>query len=167
VSGDRVPDHILEQTSLLADEAPPAPPEALAALIDEALELQGVIDSYEESLKAAKARFDLLRKTLIPDAMRHAKIVDASGHGKVSHHSGARIHLRHDLNAYVLAADKPSLIHWLKKEGHGDLVREEVHHSTLKAFCKERIENRATLPPQVKTSPETVAVITVPKSKGE
>lgn len=140
---------------------------ALAQLVDEALELDQVIDSYKESLKAAQERYDKLRKVLIPDAMRQAGLVDASGHGSFSHRSGAKLHLRHDLNAYVLAADKPKLFAWLREDGHGDLIREEVHSSTLRAFCKERVEDGATLPPWVQLSPETVAIIKVPKAKGE
>lgn len=153
------------QQSMLDTPLTSTAPDSLVQLIDEALELQGVIEGIKESLKAANERFDMLRKTLIPEAMRVAGMVDAAGHGKVSHRSGAKVHLRSELHAYVLAADKPRLMDWLRANGQQDLIKEDVHHSTLKAFCKERQEDGGALPPMVKVSPETVAVITLPKGE--
>jgi|SRR6266550_1596866 len=159
---------LIEQIALVQDEpmiTGTGQIDAVAQLVDEVLELKEVIDGYKEVLKAAEERYDTLRKTRIPEAMRHAGLVDAAGHGKLSHHSGARVHLRQDLNAYVLAADRSQLFTWLRAEGHGAMIQETVNHQTLKAFCKEQKENNGLLPDFIKTSPETVAVITVQKKE--
>ncbi len=50
----------------------------------------------------------------------------------------------------VLKADKPEVMKWLKENGHGDIVKEDVNASTLKAFVVGLREEGFPLPPLIR-----------------
>lgn len=46
----------------------------------------------------------------------------------------------------VLAQDRPELFEWLKNKEAGDLIKETVHHGTLRAFLADYMEQGNWLP---------------------
>ena len=50
----------------------------------------------------------------------------------------------------VLKADKPAVMKWLKENGHGDIVKEDVHSATLRAFVIGLREEGNPLPPFIR-----------------
>ena len=46
----------------------------------------------------------------------------------------------------VLAVDRPDLFEWLRNKGAGDLIKETVHHGTLRAFLADYMEQGNWLP---------------------
>lgn len=63
------------------------------------------------------------------------------------------------VRAYILVADVLEAHQWFKDNGHGALVKETVHHSTLKAWVKEQIENGKDVPSNLNAKAYTVARI--------
>lgn len=48
--------------------------------------------------------------------------------------------------ANVKAQDREYFMEWLREQGHEDLIKEQVHPSTLNAFAKEQISEGKELP---------------------
>lgn len=135
--------------------------------LDEAVSELVVLRAHLDDLKVesgkAQNRFDELRKRLVPDLLEAAGLVKPDGTASVTHASGARVNLRHEVMAYVKVADQPTFFAWLRDHGAGDLIKETVNTQTLKAWAKEQLENGAEIPAVVQVTPETVAVVTRPK----
>ncbi|MFH1328119.1 MAG: hypothetical protein ABIH76_04665 [Candidatus Bathyarchaeota archaeon] len=55
--------------------------------------------------------------------------------------------------------DEPTFFGWLRDNGFKDLIKETVSFQTLKAFCKEQLENKNTLPKGVTVFPKPVVKI--------
>lgn len=147
-----------------ADTVPRGAPAAslrdLTARGEELEELRAKKDELDAQLKRLNERIRELTLAEIPELMEKAGLVAASGKGSFTLASGARIHLKNDLYANIKAEDKPTLFTWLRRRKLGDMIREDVHHQTLKAFCKERLEDGEDLPPMITTHFETSAVLT-------
>lgn len=134
---------------------------AVQHLMDVAEELEQLtmeVDEEETRLKEKKSRLTELKTQTVPELMQSAGLVAASGKGSFTLRSGAKIHLKTDMHINVTKEQKPAVITWLKKNKHGDLVKEEVNTQTLKAFCRERMEDGDKLPPGVTPYFETSAV---------
>lgn len=131
--------------------------------IQEALDLKEAIEDLKTRKTAAEKRFSELTYRTIPDLMQAAGHVKPDGSGSVTHVSGAMVYLRHDVQAYVLAADKPAFFEWLRANGAGEMIKEDVHSGTLKSWAKDRLENSAEIPDLVKVTPATVAILKKPK----
>ena len=63
------------------------------------------------------------------------------------------------MHVALIAEARPAFYRWLSENGHGDLLVEHVHPSTLKAFCKEQVAEGAELPPTITTHPFLKAVL--------
>lgn len=96
--------------------------------------------------------YDRLREEVLPDAMRRAGIVSDDGRGSFTLPDGATVYLRSTLYPSVRKANQPRFHAWLREEGHGDLIKETVHHQTLKAFCREQVEAGRNLPEDLVTT---------------
>lgn len=160
------------EDSLAANEGPSATGNDLAELVEEMRVVKANVDGLEEMLKGAKGKLDELRKRRIPEKMHELGLIRPDGRGSFTHASGARVHLRVETYASVRRTDdagqatdlhERALWQWLRESGHGDIIRETVNPMTLKAFCKERLEDGEPLPPGVNVYQETVAVLTQPK----
>lgn len=118
--------------------------------------VQAAKDDLENQLKDWNAKFDVLRFELIPEKM------DEEGVERVSYDGIGRVSLTADIRVATLAAAKPKLFSWLKKNRLGDLLREDINPSTLKSWIKQRMKDGKALPPDdlVKVTPITRASIT-------
>jgi len=139
----------------------------LEGLVSEMLDLKSNVDELEALLKTTKEQYDGLRKRRLPDLMQELGLVGPDGKGGFTHSSGASIYLKVDVYAYCKKEYEPAFFAWLRANGHGDIIRETVHPSTLKAFAKERVQDGEPLPPQLTVTPETTAVLKQPKQTGD
>lgn len=117
--------------------------------------LQKSKESLEDSLKAINKEFDFLRITKIPGKMEDEGIdrITVSGIGRVS--------LTADMHVSVKAEKKAEFFDWLRDNGRGDLLQENINPSTLKATVKGLVKNGEELPEHLlNVSPFTRASIT-------
>lgn len=118
----------------------------LMVMAEEMERLKASTDDLKESLKEQQGRYDQLRKTLIPEEMQRVGLVNAAGKGKFTLSSGATISLRGDLFCGYKKEDEEAVFEWLSENGHGRLIKPGVHHTTLRAFAKEQMEEGKELP---------------------
>lgn len=135
----------------------------LEGIVSEMIALRETKEGLEEALKQATAAYDDVRKRRLPEKMQELGLVGPDGKGGFTHSTGAKIHLRVEVWAYVKKEYQDETYTWLKENGHGDLIKETVHPQTLRAFAKDRIQDGEPLPPGITTSMETIAVIVKPK----
>lgn len=110
-------------------------------------------EEYEDKLKELNAHYDVLRIELIPGKM------EEEGIERIAIEGVGRVSLTADM--YVSVADKSGFFGWLRKHKLGDLIKEQVPSSTLKAFVKNRIIKGTPVPTElVKVTPFTRASIT-------
>lgn len=67
------------------------------------------------------------------------------------------ISVRDELNVYVLAENRPQVFDWLKKHGHGEIVKDWVFPQTMKAWVKEQRGENKPVPDLIKVSVVPVA----------
>ena len=116
----------------------------------------------KEALLEAKTKvseiqkvFDDLRKRAIPNKMEDMGIESAKITGV------GRLSLRGEAYAGFVKETKEDAMTWLEDNGHGDLIKEDVNASTLKAFLKEQIRNGEVIPDNLfKFDPYLMATIT-------
>lgn len=116
-------------------------------------ELRALKQELEDKLKIVNKQKTLLEEHTLPTLMADAEIekVTIEGHGTLSTQSKVR--------AYILVDDIFEAHQWFKDNGHGSLIKESVHHATLKAWCKERMEDGQDVPEILHAKPYTIARI--------
>lgn len=67
---------------------------------------------------------------------------------------GPLAYLKQDFRARINQDDQEAAFAWLRENGHGGLIKqkEEIHHGTLTAWAKERMEAGEEVPPCIKVS---------------
>jgi len=116
--------------------------------------LKNEIDELKQRKSDLQKDFDKLRMTELPEAMADEGIesVRIAGIGRVS--------LRSDVYVSIPADVKYDAWDWLRDHGHENLISETVNPSTLRAFCKEQLQNGELLPDDLfRITPYTQAVI--------
>jgi hypothetical protein len=119
------------------------------------LECQQKKDELEEQLKEVNAAFDVLRLELIPAECENRGIegLKIAGIGRLT--------LTGDMYVRPVADQQGEFFKWLRKNKVGDLIKETIAPSTLKAFVKSRLKQGKPVPDEfVKTTPFTRASIT-------
>lgn len=140
-----------------AKHDPQAAADAMAAA-NEMRDLKAELDELGEKQKELKARYDYLRKEHLPELMDEAGLVDARGKASLSLASGHSLYLSSDMHVNVRSSDRSKVYAWLKENGHGDLIVEYVHPSTLKAFTKEQLSAGREIGP-IEAQPYLKAVL--------
>lgn len=157
----------LEKNEVSAQDAA-----TLDSLVTSMLDLQDRKSAVEEMLKQVNAELDDVRKRRLPAKMQELNLVDTSGHGSFTHSSGVNVSLRVNVWASVPKKDEAgnpteeyeeAVFRWLEERGHGGLIKRSVHPQTFSAFVRELVEDGDEIPPGVKTTMETMAVIRRPK----
>lgn len=125
----------------------------LTDLIEEMKALSDRLDALEQERKPLQAEYDRLRLEAIPSAMAEEDITSLKG-------SWGRCTLTSDL--YVSTPNKAGLHQWLIETDNEALIVPTVNAQTLKAFCKEQINNGVEMPEELlKITPFSRAVIYV------
>ena len=118
-------------------------------------ELRTKKDELEEKLKLINVEYDYLRLQRIPEKL------DEEGIQGMKVEGVGRISLRGDVYVSVLAENRGMFYDWLRDTNRGDLIKDTVNASTLKASVKEWIKKGESLPEEfLKVTPFTMAVIT-------
>ena len=115
--------------------------------------VKDTIDEKEEELKALKATRDKLELFDLPQLLENAEIesVKFEGIGTVYTQTKPKVS--------VLAQDKPAFFDWLEGNGHGDIIKRDVHYQTLNVWAKEILEQGLPTPSMCSVHYETRAVI--------
>jgi hypothetical protein len=127
----------------------------LVGLVTAMSSIQSMKEVLEEQLKIVNKEFDFLRITKIPSKMEEDGVdrINVTGIGRVS--------LTADMHVSVKADQKPEFFVWLKDNGRGDLLQENINPSTLKAAVKKMFRDGEEVPDQLlNVSPFTRASIT-------
>lgn len=112
-------------------------------------------ETLEDQLKIINREFDFLRITKVPSKMEEDGVdrINVTGIGRVS--------LTADMHVSVKAEQKSEFFVWLKDNGRGDLLQENINPSTLKAAVKKMFRDGEEVPDQLlNVSPFTRASIT-------
>jgi hypothetical protein len=128
---------------------------SLVDLVQAMSTVQNRKESLEDQLKILNKEFDFLRITKIPSKMEDDGIdnINVSGIGRVS--------LTSDMYVSVKADKKADFFEWLRDNGRGDLLQENINPSTLKAAVKKMFREGEEVPDQMlNVSPFTRASIT-------
>lgn len=144
---------LLEQ--YVQPEAPADEPQKpkLTRLADEMKELKRTLDDLEETRKPIQARYDEVRKRLLPDAMTEAGVSNFRMTG------GGSIYISNKISASVKEEDRQSFFNWLRDHGHASLIQPQVHPSTLTAWTKEQLEAKNPIGPYVRLWEEPLAIL--------
>lgn len=112
-------------------------------------------DKYKDIAASWGKLYDFLSIHVVPQRMEDEDMESTKIAGI------GRVNLRPDMWTQTL--DATMLAEWLKENDMGDLLKEQVNGSTLKAYIKEQLKKRDGLVPPdtlVKITPYTRAVIT-------
>jgi len=112
-------------------------------------------EALEDQLKIINREFDFLRITKVPSKMEEDGVdrINVTGIGRVS--------LTADMHVSVKAEQRSEFFVWLKDNGRGDLLQENINPSTLKAAVKKMFRDGEEVPDQLlNVSPFTRASIT-------
>lgn len=129
--------------------------QTLVELVHAMSTLQNRKEAVEDQLKIINKEFDFLRITKIPSKMEEDGVdrINVTGVGRVS--------LTADMHVSVKAEQKERFFEWLRDNGRGDLLQENVNPSTLKAAVKGMYRNGEEIPEDLlNVSPFTRASIT-------
>ena len=94
------------------------------------LDLRKKVKELEDELKATKRQFKMAREDF-----RNVLIEDGSEKAILLGHSFAPMV---DIHPHVPMEAKEDFFAWLRDNDFGDLIKEDVHYQTLKAWVKER-----------------------------
>ena len=128
---------------------------SLVDLVHAMSTLQNRKEALEDQLKIVNKEFDFLRITKIPAKMEEDGVdrINVTGIGRVS--------LTADMHVSVKADQKSEFFTWLRDNGRGDLLQENINPSTLKAAVKKMFREGEEVPDQLlNVSPFTRASIT-------
>lgn len=112
-------------------------------------------EALEDQLKIINREFDFLRITKVPSKMEEDGVdrINVTGIGRVS--------LTADMHVSVKAEQRSEFFVWLRDNGRGDLLQENINPSTLKAAVKKMFRDGEEVPDQLlNVSPFTRASIT-------
>ncbi len=128
---------------------------SLVDLVHAMSTLQNRKEAIEDQLKLINKEYDFLRITKIPTVMEDDGVdrINVTGVGRVS--------LTADMHVSVKADQKSAFFDWLRDNGRGDLLQENINPSTLKATVKGMVRNGEDVPEgMLNVSPFTRASIT-------
>ncbi len=111
-------------------------------------------DDLDEQAKVVGAEFDFLRLVKIPAKFEEQEITLLKVEGI------GRCNLTGDLQVSVIPGAKEALFQFMRDTGRGDLIKEEINASTLKATVKGMMQKGEEVPEQLRVHAFTRASIT-------
>lgn len=109
----------------------------------EYLGLRTQLEEAKAEVSAIQKAFDTLRQVTIPDEM------DAAGISSANFPGIGRLTLTADLFAGIQPEQQHAAYQWLVAKGHGDLIKDYVQPSTMKAFIKEQMQAGEVFPDEL------------------
>lgn len=80
------------------------------------------------------------------EARQLPKLMDEQEIEKLTIEGVGTLYLESGVYAYIMAADRGIANDWLRSNGHGDIIKETIHHGTLKSWVKEQLGNGQPVP---------------------
>ena len=128
---------------------------SLVELVHAMATLQNRKEAMEDQLKLINKEYDFLRITKVPATM------DDDGVDRINVTGVGRVSLTADMHVSVKADQKAAFHEWLRDNGRGDLLQENINPSTLKATIKGMFKSGEDIPETLlNVSPFTRASIT-------
>jgi hypothetical protein len=118
----------------------------LRQLKDEKKELTDAASIFTKAI-------DNIELNVLPERMEDEDILTVKIDG------AGRLQTKDDAWVSVLAANKPDFFEWLNENGHGSLIKNDIHAGTLKAWAKGMIKDGNELPVDVRFEAYTRAVL--------
>lgn len=115
---------------------------SLSTLAAEMKLLKEQIDALESQRESLQARYDRIRKQLLPDALATAGLTSFKLTG------GGQVYLKTAVYVNVPAKRQANFIQWLKLTGNSSLITESVHPKTLAAWYNEQTDRDPTFIPE-------------------
>ena len=112
----------------------------LTSMCHDLRDLKNQKEELEAQLKDVNKRIRKLAEQQIPEYMEENEIEKLSVAGV------GTVYLTQKVYANVKAENREAFMDWLRETGHEDLIKEQVHPSTLNAFAKEQISEGKELP---------------------
>lgn len=156
------------EDELLQDEEPQAAPDAardgdaqlgLSELVEEMRATKESIDALKAEQTSLQARYDLLRKKLIPELMQAMNMVDARGRGTVTV-AGARVSIKNDVYVSYPKEIEGKVFEELEALGDGGLIRPTLNKNTLRAHIRGALESGRPVPESIVTTPVRSVTLT-------
>jgi hypothetical protein len=138
---------------MIQPESAEPPKPTLVQLAAEMKSLKTDLDDLEETRKPIQARYDEIRKKLLPDAMVSAGVSNF----KLT--DGGTVYITNKISASVREDDRPRFFNWLRDNGHAGLITPNVHPATLTAWAKEQLEAKRPVSPFIRLYEEPMASI--------
>lgn len=97
-------------------------------------------DVLEEELKAVNKEKDELENEIIPRLMDDSEVINIKIDGV------GTLFTKSEVYAYIRVDDTARAHSWLQRSGNGGIIKETIHHATLKAWAKEQLEEGVQIP---------------------
>ena len=131
---------------------------SIKTLAEKMVAVRAKLDASKVATAELQKEFDDIRKVQLPEAM------EAAGMESTRLPNIGTVSMRTDAYASIRGGQQEEANQWMRENGFGDLIKEFIHSSTLKAFLKEQFREGEHLPEEIFTfSPYSYVAIT--KSK--
>ena len=116
---------------------------SIKQLAEEMVNVRAKLDQAKAVAAELQKEFDDLRKVQLPEAM------EAAGLESTRLPNIGTVSIRTDAYASIRGGQQDGAYQWMKDNGFGDLIKDFVHSSTLKAFLKEQFREGEDLPEEI------------------
>lgn len=117
-------------------------------------DMADIVDRFSAVKAELQKLYDFVRFTMVPAVMEDEGIESAKVEGV------GRVYLNSDVNVSVRAGKSEEAQVWLVDSGNGDLIKETVNSSSLKALVKSMMKKGEEIPEDIfNVSPYTRAQI--------
>tara|TARA_R110000803_G_scaffold80259_3_gene146027 strand:+ start:331 stop:729 length:399 start_codon:yes stop_codon:yes gene_type:complete len=116
---------------------------SIKQLAEEMVNVRAKLDQAKAVAAELQKEFDDLRKVQLPEAM------EAAGMESTRLPNIGTVSIRTDAYASIRGGQQDGAYQWMKDNGFGDLIKDFVHSSTLKAFLKEQFREGEDLPEEI------------------
>lgn len=106
-------------------------------------DLNGAVKTIDAAKVALNKLHDYTRKDIIPNKLENA------GMKSVTYENIGRITITEDAYTQVLGGKQEEALQWLSDNGHSALIKNNVHHSSLKALLKEKKKKGEEIPEDI------------------
>jgi hypothetical protein len=106
-------------------------------------DLNNAVKAVEVAKVALNKLHDYIRKDVIPEKLENA------GMKSVTYENIGRVTITEDAYTQVVSGKLDEALQWLSDNGHAALVKNNVHHSSLKALLKEKLKKGEDIPEDI------------------
>jgi hypothetical protein len=131
---------------------------SIKTLAERMVSIKSDLETAKKVVAELQKEFDSIRKFELPEAM------EAEGMESTRLPNIGTVSMRTDAYAGIKGGCQDEAYQWLRDNGFGDLIKDFVHSSTLKAFLKEQFRE-GEQPPESMFSFSPYSYVAITKSK--